>query len=971
MMQLRSTMLWVLTFVATTVGFAQPAQTFGYHETESSEHLQITQDPAWNGDHLMGKSIYALPNSGTTSTIGCEMQLDRVAADGSLVWTQRYNCGLLTRLGHVEPINEGTELLAVGGFRDFNSSIERAFVMRIDASTGAVLDQKSFTWTGINGFLNSRFLHAIESSDSGYYVAGWYGMLSKKDASKHAWVVKLTDALAVDWQRSTESVSYDNANFYDWDMANHVTELSSGGVVVSGSINAGPEAVTPTQSAMAWCLDGSGNTEWVSVAEFQSAGQPRMVGVGTVERNGQVVQVMNGMMDLAFSLRVLDATDGHEINGKKFSLSASGSGGGKPRAFEMDLLPSGDLLVGGYVKDHVWEKLDSLGQPSGVMAMGNVPFIWQTSVSPDWQFTPSDFEIFLDHANNAGEWVLDPFVSAFSPSNMSYIYYPDMLATVSETDRSLTGYRNQWDPHFSDQTWIPAPSAATLACEVEILPTVEHQPDWSPGQEPTIETDGPDPDDLQVNLPDSGPVLLDCDEIGTPDCNPYYEIGSSFECLDGLFTATPDYSLGFPTSPADMTFMWTTSDGGSGTGATFSHTFPSPGSYDVTLTMNCVWSTDAPVTITETFAIVLSTDCVDEPCEILFADFSSLEQVSCGPFLFGTVEAEYYFIDDGTWGPNSCIEWYVDGALHPGPDGSGQFTLLNGHHEVCLRVSCCENPSIFNEECHEITVGSCPEPGTPIDFTITNVGASSGFCSGCVKTLEVPYLVTNDLADCVNLYWDFSWSPGEISATNMSVCLPTLPISHEICLVARCEPTPFLGAPAISYEMDRICKPASCWTLTGPILDWTPSPMAFADEAGCGVRFALVDDNFEPLKDRVAVMGWWGGAPSMPEAPSQVPYPALMMDFGWAVVDAQTGEPVVRAEGAAELELDALLPDQIPVFILTTPSGVQQFAFPDLVDPFDCGSTSSIACAEDVDGDGTVAVGDLLQLLSAFGDNCP
>lgn len=947
------------------LALAQPAATEAYHMTSSSEHLQVTTHDNWGGDHLLGKTVYPMPASGP-GLMGGQFQLDRVAADGSVVWSNEYACGLLTRLGHVEPVSEGDELLAVGGFVDWNGSNERAFVMRIDAVTGAVLDQITFTWTGINGLLNSRFLHADEIPDGGYYLAGWYGEMNVKSSSKHAWVLKLTDAFTVDWQRSTESISYDTANQYDWDMANHVVTLADGGAVVSGSLNAGPEAATPNQSGLAWRLDSSGNTEWFNAAEFQSgAGAGRIVAVGAIERNGMIVQAMNHMQDLAFSLRVLDPNDGGEMAAEKFNFATT-PGGGKPRAFELDLLPSGDLLVAGYVKDHVWEKLDTLGNPSGVMVNGNVPFVWRAQLTADNAFVPTDFTIFPDDATNAGEHSGDPFVSAFSPSNMSYIYYPDMCASVSDADRSLTGYRNQWNPNFSDQTWIPAPAASTPACEVQTEPTVALPPDWSPGQQPTLETSGPQPEDLVVVVTATAPARLDCGETGTPDCNPDYTISHSYECLDANFTAVPATGA---TLASDMQFQWTTSDGGFGAGTTFAHTFPGPGVYDVTLSMACVWSPSVITTVTESVTILLTPDCIEEPepCELLFPYLNDVEQVSCG--FIPVVEVQWVFFDTGSASASSCVEWYVDGDLHDGPNDAGQINLPFGPHTLCLRVSCCDDPSQFREDCEEINVGLCPEYTGELAFNVSSPGVGgSAFCPGCMKTLEIPSAVTADLENCQALYWDFSWSTtGEIPAADMTVCVPTLPIAQEACLVLRCEP-PGLEGSGITPEIDRICQPLSCWFLDGPLIDWSPEIIAEPAAVGTGMRFSIAEpsDAFDtPYALRIAERGWWGGPAMLPQQPLPVPYPALMMDFGWAVVKTATGEPVTRAEGSTSLELASFGTDETLVFVVSTPQGVFQYAFQP--EPFSAADTT---CTEDLDGDGTVGVNDLLQLLSGFGDNC-
>lgn len=949
-------------------GSAQPTQTHTFHEpSESSEHLILAQHDAWNGEHMLAKSLY----SGSL-TYPSKFGLDRVADDGTVMWTYAYDLGGFTWLGHLEPVNGGDEVLAVGGVIPFNGGVEQAFAMRIDASSGVVLDQNTFTFNSLNGMVSSRFLHGDECiaiEDSGYYVTGWIGEINSKSTSKHAWVVKLTDALEVDWQRFTESVSHDTSNFYDWDMANQVLESAEGGVLVSGSLNAGPEAATPSQSALAWKLDANGNTDWIQSVEVQGSGVfPRIVGVGMVETSNHVVQLMNNLQDQAMSLRVMNPSTGAEILGEKFALQSTG--GGHPRAFEMELLPSGDLLVAGYMVDYEWEKLDSLGQPSGVMVSGHVPFTWRCSIDANGMLSPNSFEIFPDDASNAGTHINNDFVCAFSPSKMPYIYYPDMVANASETDRSLVGYRNQYTASLSDISWVPASQGSMLACRQETEMTAVLPPDWSPGQEPTIETEGPTAAETSADVLETHPEWLDCGETGTPECSPFYEITWTMDCLDATFNASADFGLGIPTNASDMIFDWSTSDGGMGSGPTFNHTFPSPGTYTVDLHMACVWSPADITTLTETLDIVLSTDCFESPCELVYPSITKLEQVNCG--LSPVVDLFYILADPGIETEEWCLEWYVDGVSHPGPE-LNVIDLEFGHHEVCMRVVCCEDPTHYVEDCEEIDVGLCPSYEGDLSFSATAVpGVSGGFCSGCYQTLDIPEDVIADLDECHALYWDFSWQPGQISAANMSICSPNIPIFNEICLVLKCEPgTGILGGGSGlgSFEVDRVCQKVSCWSLTDVVLPWEPIAMATSDPDGCEVRFSIENDDFPPLKDRVAVNGWWGGTPEMLEEPAEVPYPNLMMDFGWAIVDGMTGEPVTKAEGAAELELSALGENQIPVFVLNTTDGQKQYPFPNLIEPFDClGSFSS--CSEDVDGDGMVDVEDLLMLLSSFGNSC-
>ena len=968
-----------ISVVAIQAVYAQPTEQ-AYHLPQHQDHSFVLQPGTWAGHRLVGATLYTDPTaaSGTTN-----FTLQRQAADGSVVWQREYDYGDFDLLGHAEVNSTGTEIVAVGSAESAQLGVEKAFAVRIDAATGAVIS--GTMWSPANN-TDVRLLH-VAYVPSGmnnlpmWVAAGWTGDDGAKNTAKEGWVVAFSSTLSTLWQRGTNSTSY-NAAGYDWDMTNHVLNVPGTGVLISGSCNGASNDLSPDQAGLAWMIDINGNLKWKHATHLSTAAlNARMVTAGGHLQGSSIVQIANQLGPQCFAIRQLNPATGAQTSG--YRVDVSGPSAAVPKAFDTQVRGTGFVLAG-YLSDYTW----TVTTPNGsFFKTENQPFHLMFTPGQTGGFpVPSGTFVVhrVDPVSGAGERVQNDFLAAMRPTEQPYIFHPRMLELAADTGVVLTAWRDRYLPNSHDQEWIISNFAGTAgSCDPGTLPVTTLTSNWDIKTGPTILDLFFASSSQTPAVTDPAVEIIPCGEIGYPVCNPNYAATFVQSCdpREATFTASP---AGFPVTPlADMVFSWDFGDGAVGAGPTVTHAYAADGTYTVTLTMHCVW--DATTAVTTIFPVTFACS---EPCVLPLVGPLGTEWIhSCGES--PALRAVGLLFPSPTYGASGyCSGWEIDGVPAEGT-GIATFVLEPGTHTVCRTVWCCDNPSERRERCVEVEAAACP-PIEGLDFTIASLAGSE--CAGCTKGLTI---LTDGvpLEDCQDLVWDFSWTTTEpVASPLMSVtaCVPPLPFGHRICLRQIC--------PVTGAVIQEICKNVSCWYLALEYdfdISYLLAGNWLVPEVTTGP--CSISIGIGPLEDLIVEQGFHGmydgpfitslNGTDEPAGNSftqytlpELEYPLVEVENGWAIVDASTGFPVFEVPGALAIRdtdygfesvtgdrlVEGFPASSVVVFNVTTPLGKIQWTS----GPYAFGCANSDACASDLNDDGFVTVTDLLSLLGTFGEAC-
>jgi hypothetical protein len=974
-----------ISFVLTVLGsvclgipsFAQPDEQ-AYHLAQHQDHAFVHRPSSWGGDRLVGSTLYSNPTAASGSS---NFYLQRQAADGTVIWEREYHYDHFDLLGHAEVNASGTEIVAVGSAESSQLPGEKAFALRVDAATGAVLG--STMWVANNE--DVRLLHvAYVASGMGnqpmWVAAGWSGHDNSKGAVKQGWVVAFSTTLGNLWQRTTDSPSFSTAvPPHDWDMANHVLSVPGTGMLISGSSNGAQNDANPDQAGLAYMVDVNGNLKWKHATHLETTAlNARMVTAGGHVQGSSIVQIANELGPQCFAVRTLNPATGAQTSG--YRVDVGGGSAAVPKAFDTQIFGTG-FVVGGYLNDYTW----TVTTPNGsFQKTANQPFHLQFTSGQTGGITPAANMIVhrVEPVTAAGELVTNDFLAALRPTEQPYIFHPRMLELSGDTGVVLTAWRDRYLPASHDLEWIISNFAGTQGtCDAAPLPVVTATMNWVVKTGPTI-------GDAFLLNSNVGPTvttpvaeIIPCGEIGYPECNPAYAPTYTTDCdpREATFTAT---ASGSPVTPlSDMVFDWDFGDGSTGTGATVTHAYAADGTYTVTLTAYCVWDPSTAVSSVFTVTFTCAEDCVLPLVGPLATEWVH----SCGET--PELRAIGMLLPTPFGSSGFCSGWEIDGTAVVG-EGIEHFVLAAGEHTVCRTVWCCDDPTNRRERCVDVVASPCPALEN-LDFTVVNL--TGGECAGCLKGLSITW-DGGPLEDCQNLEWDFSWTAEDPVASvyqSITACVPPLPFGHTVCLRQTC--------PITGEVIQEICKSVTCWKLLpGLPFDnlsffsgWWLVPEIATGPCSLSADIGTYEDDliahgFHGTYDGPFLTpgstddGGPNGTP--PYTLPEIDFPLVSIANGWAIVDATTGFPVFEIPGALAIRdtdygsesaagnrfVEGFPDSAMLVFNLTTPLGLLQWTS----GPHTFGCANSDACASDLNDDGTVTVTDLLVLLGTFGEQC-
>jgi hypothetical protein len=249
--------IWVLKLDGN--GTAEWQKTYGGSQTEYGAAIQQTSD----GGYIVGGTTYSFGRG------SCNAWVLKLNENGSMAWQKTYG-GTGWELAHsIQQTSDGGYIVG-GQTYSFGDDHGDAWVLKLD-DEGAVEWEKRYGAVGSEDYARS----VQQTSDGGYIVAGMTKSFGA--ASGDAWVLKLDDEGAVEWEKRYGGNGDEHAYF-----VHETTPVS--GYIVAGRTNSfgqgGPDA---------WLLKlaGNGAIEWQKT--YGSGAHDEAEYVGQTSDNGYVV----------------------------------------------------------------------------------------------------------------------------------------------------------------------------------------------------------------------------------------------------------------------------------------------------------------------------------------------------------------------------------------------------------------------------------------------------------------------------------------------------------------------------------------------------------------------------------------------------------------------------------------------------------------------------------------------------------
>jgi phage gp45-like len=262
----------------------------------------------------------------------------------SLPWVRTYAGTGYDWMPAMEATSDGG--FAMLGFSDISGSGNYDYWVVKAAASGAITWQKAFGGGGSESPMAIR-----QTSDGGYIVGGYTDSFGA--GNNDAWILKLTGAGGVTWQKAYGTTS--NENIYD------IVEADGGGYVAigySGHIHA-------------MKLDTSGNISWQKIYGGSSLDGPRKIILREPDKDYLVVGHTLSWGAGNTDIWVFRMTKTGSVYANTYNKAYGGSGYDYPRS----VIQTGD---GGYLVVGYTESFGAGGQDGWILKLaGNLNVSWQ------------------------------------------------------------------------------------------------------------------------------------------------------------------------------------------------------------------------------------------------------------------------------------------------------------------------------------------------------------------------------------------------------------------------------------------------------------------------------------------------------------------------------------------------------------------------------------------------------------------
>ncbi|MCH2200048.1 MAG: PKD domain-containing protein, partial [Flavobacteriales bacterium] len=723
-----------------------------YFNSSNHDHYSPTPSLSVTGNTVMAGTI--------ETAAGLDIHVIEIDPTGVIVWEQVYITPEDDRAFDIIGIDNSYLIVGL----TTQNTIETALAMEIDlagvvVNTQAYLDPMSQS--------GSRLLHVNrvqgDATGGGFIAAGWVGG-NQLSMPKSGLLLRIDASLNFTWARFFESVSGNN----DYDMCSNVIETPGKGFFVSGSSN----ATYGDQLVLAAQVDYGNNLSWETSWADNSGSGHYQVGASAYydQQTEQVYQLANLSIIHHFGVNKFDVNTGvRDVFNSWRLFSNFGYANIQGFRIQESLADPNNLIIAGYMREHIWQEVDENGNNTGVTQSGSVPFQMEMPKLPGSIISSGGNPIVWDQmylVPSPGFNIANDIYDSFSAFQQPSIYHPEMdMPSVFGNGYQLTAYRGlavggPYELEFieTDLNGVNPCSSAPLGFVTASVqwfdnPVIETEPlsiqgfPISISEQPGNHQFGPCPDNF------GNPCTLDpVIDAAQEDCDTFHFFGVN----NGVALS------------ADVCFEWNFGDGNVSNAINPTHTYAADGVYTVCLK---VWCCDDPSTAVDVCQNVI-VDCCDDPVPGISwgCDGDQLIITATHNGVPASPNEYCWVWEDGTAGGTYTIP----------------LTDCDGSYGVCIQMFCCdEDPANAATVCFDFLADCCtcePLSASDIDFSWGPTGIDPFCPDGCSIGFNCP-IIDPDIY-CVE--WDFG---DGTTFTNPNQC----PIHcfdcsgvYEVCLTVYC-----------------------------------------------------------------------------------------------------------------------------------------------------------------------------------------
>jgi PKD repeat protein len=729
------------------------------------EHYSILESSTAQGHYVLAGT---LESGGST-----EIHALEIDALGNPIWERTYSISGKDQAFHIQAAPQGYLIVGVT-----DTGVEEAFAMSIDPAGNYL---SSTTYPDMQFGSGSRFLHSsavLNDPVGGFIAAGWLGGANEQ-AQKEAWIVRLDPNLNVMWSRTFDSGGNNN----DFDMASNVIEADGKGFFVSGSANASGG----DQVALAALVDYSNGVSWsTAYADNNGNGHNSVAGSAYYDPVlEEVFQLTNLSIIHHFGVNVFDILTGVRNNFESWAIFSQ-FGYANIQGFRvMESLNSSNLVIAGYMRDHLWPELDASGNTTGVSLTGSVPFMMEIPKHPGAIIAGGANPVIWDQLYEVPTTNLtltSEIYDLFSAAQQPRIYHPEMAFRQADgSGYALNAYRSLPGSPVNELELIETSASGQNNCtsdELGFLDTPRAWFDYPVGSQ-SISQSSSGYNFIQSTI---GSQPMPCNAVVNEPCELQLSIEVQQVSCDLFHLEAQNF--GAPIG-ADICLEWGFGDGTTSTNSMETHTFPGNGTHVICLTM---WCCDDPNnTVTQCVDLVI--DCCEAPVPDVQWSCENGQIVVAATNNGAPADPDLY-----------CWIW-EDGTT------GGDYTMAigdcDGLYGVCLEMYCCNDSNSAIGVCVDFTIDCCGpcEPLTPSEIDFTWGTAFSPNCpQGCSIGFGCPTLDPDKY--CV--LWEFGDGTTYDIANSCPIHCYTCSGVYDVCLTVFCceDPT---QSTTVCHEVDVDC----------------------------------------------------------------------------------------------------------------------------------------------------------------------